>query len=379
MKNPNVVFKELIKSYLLDHKEGKKELIEWFLNNVMDEEALQQIEAESYERSEDRKGYRNGSRKRMLKTTDGELVLNKPQIREFPFKTRVFEKYSRVEKALESLIIESYINGVSPRDIEDVVKSLGVGKVSPEYVSRLNKGLDENIKSFMDRPLENEYKFLYVDATYFKVRHEGVYRNRALFIAIGINKEGRREIISIEVHESESYQDWYEFFDNIRNRGVKDIEMLISDGNKGIRESYNDLYNGSWQYCHIHFVRNLLKLVPKKHWKELSLYIKEALENESLIYVVQDKLIDLGIEKGSRMFDEYYPYLYNYKAFGNINNKRLKNTNALERLNGELKRRTKKARAYPDDSSLLRVVVSIMMDINEEWITGSKYINMEVD
>ncbi len=152
MKNPNVVFKELIKSYLLDHKEGKKELIEWFLNNVMDEEALQQIEAESYERSEDRKGYRNGSRKRMLKTTDGELVLNKPQIREFPFKTRVFEKYSRVEKALESLIIESYINGVSTRDVEDVVKSLGVEKVSPEYVSRLNKGLDENIKSFINRP-----------------------------------------------------------------------------------------------------------------------------------------------------------------------------------------------------------------------------------
>jgi len=153
---------------------------------------------------------------------------------------------------------------------------------------------------------------------------------------------------------------------------------VISDGHKGIQEAVTRSFLGaSWQYCHVHFMRNLMKLIPRKKQSSVMQIVKQALENESLISQAQDALVKEGIQKASDMFERWYPSLYNYKAFGSMNNRRLRTTNVLERLNLEFKRRTRKIGAFPSEQSLLRVVVSIMMDINEEWITGRKYINME--
>jgi putative transposase len=324
--------------------------------------------------------FKNGSRTRTLKTVDGKLELKKPQIREFPFETHVFERYSRVEKALDSVMLESYIQGVSTRNVMNVVQSLGVENISASYVSRLASELDAKVKSFLERSIESPMKFIYIDATYFKVREDGAYGNRALYVCIGINPEGRREILSARLYDSETEIQWESFFDQLKDRGLKGVELVISDGHKGIQEAVTRSFLGAaWQYCHVHFMRNLMKLIPKKKQLSVMQIIKQALENESLVSKAQDLLISEGIPKGSDMFERWYPSLYNYKAYSESFQKRLRTTNVLERLNLEFKRRTKKIGAFPSEQSLLRLVVSIMMDINEEWITGRKYMNMESD
>jgi Transposase and inactivated derivatives len=378
MQDQLEIMKELISTFLKDNKEGKKKFIEWFLNSVMEEEARIQVSSLPYERTEERKGHRNGSRTRTLKTVDGKLELKKPQIREFPFETQVFEKYARVEKALDSVILESYIEGVSTRHVASVVQSLGIENVSASYVSSLASQLDAQVKLFLERPIESAMKFIYIDATYFKVREDGTYGNKALYVCIGINSEGRREILSAHVYDSETEIQWEAFFDDLKERGLTGVELVISDGHRGIQEAVTRSFLGaSWQYCHVHFMRNLMKLIPRKKQSSVMQIVKQALENESLISQAQDVLVKEGIQKASDMFERWYPSLYNYKAFGSMNNRRLRTTNVLERLNLEFKRRTRKIGAFPSEQSLLRVVVSIMMDINEEWITGRKYINME--
>ena len=380
MQDQLEVMKEIISSFLKDSKEGKKHLVEWFLNSVMEEETRIQVSSLPYERTEERKGHRNGSRSRRLKTVDGKLELKKPQIREFPFETRVFDRYSRVEKALDSVILESYIQGVSTRNVMNVVESLGVENISASYVSTLASELDANVKSFLERPIESPMKFIYIDATYFKVREDGTYGNKALYVCIGINPEGRREILSAHLYDSETEIQWESFFDDLKDRGLRGVELVISDGHKGIQESVTRSFLGAaWQYCHVHFMRNLMKLIPKKRQSSVMQIIKQALENESLVSQAQDLLLKEGLEKASDMFERWYPSLYNYRAFGQSNQRRLRTTNVLERLNLEFKRRTKKIGAFPSEQSLLRLVVSIMMDINEEWITGRKYMNMEID
>ncbi len=374
------IIKGMVNSYLNDSKEGKKQLVEWFLNSVMEEEANIQVNSLPYWRKDDRKGYRNGSRKRTLKTSDGELELKKPQIREFPFQTKVFEKYSGVEKALDSVILESYIQGVSTMDVMNVVRSLGVENISATYVSSLASEPGINVKSFMEKTIDKEIKFLYIDATYFKVREEGTYRNKALYVCIGIDNEGMEEILSCRLYDSETEIEWEIFFDDLKERGLKGVEMVISDGHKGIQGAVERSFLGaSWQYCHIHFMRNLNKLIPKKKQLSIMQIVKQALENETLLPYVQDILVKEGLNKASDMFDRYYPSLYNYKAYNEANHRILKTANVIERLNLEFKRRTKKIAAFPSEQSLLRLAVIIMMDINEEWLTGRKYINMEVD
>ena len=372
------VVKEIISIFLKDRKEGKKQLIEWFLNDVMEEEARVQLSSMPYERTEERKGHRNGTRTRKLKTVDGALELKKPQIREFPFETKVFERYSRVEKALDSVILESYIEGVSTRNVMNVVESLGVENISASYVSALASELDAKVKSFLERSIDRPMKFIYIDATYFKIRENGRYGNKALYVCIGIDSDGRREILSCKLCDSETEMEWESFFDDLKERGLKGIELVISDGHKGIQESVTRSFLGAaWQYCHVHFMRNLMKLIPKKKQSSVMQIVKQALENESLVSEAQDTLVKEGLDKASEMFERWYPSLYNYRAYSESCQKRLRTTNVLERLNLEFKRRTKKIGAFPSEQSLLRLVVTIMMDINEEWITGRRYINME--
>lgn len=374
------IVKEVINTFLNDRKEGKKQLVEWFLNNVMEEETRIQVSAEPYERTHKRKAHRNSSRIMKLNTTEGTIELNKPQIREFPFETRVIDRYSRVEKALDSVMLESYLNGVSTRNVMNVVKSLGMGNVSASYVSSLASGLDANVKLFLERTIESPMRFIYIDATYFRVREDGIYRNKSIYVCIGINSEGRREIVSSKVYDSETGVQWESFFDDLKERGLKGVELVISDGHKGIMEAVSRSFPGSsWQYCYVHFMRNLMKLIPGEKQQSVMQIIKQSLENESLLSTVQDVMVKEGLIKASKMVERWYPSLYNYRAFSINIQRRLRTTNVFERLNLEFKRRAKKRGAFPSEQSLLRLVVLIMMDINEEWKTGRKYIKEEVD
>ena len=277
-------------------------------------------------------------------------------------------------------MLESYIQGVSTRNVMDVVKSLGVENISPSYVSKLSSELDSKVKGFLERTIDNEIKFIYIDATYFKIREDGRYGNRALYVCTGIDSEGKREILSSRLYDSETEVEWESFFDNLKERGLHGVELVISDGHRGIMEAVTgSLLGAAWQYCHVHFMGNIMKLIPRKKMEPVMQIVKQALENESLVSTAQDVLISNGITKASEMFERWYLSLYNYKAFNENAWRRLRTTNVLERLNLELKRRTKKIGAFPNEQSLMRLAGAIMMDINEEWVTGRKYINMEVD
>ena len=188
--------KDLVADYLTDNNEGMKHLITWFLNEVMQREAAEQAGARRYERSGSRRTYRNGTRSRSLKSRYGSLILKKPLLRDLPFETQVFERYSRTEKALENAIIESYLQGVSTRKIQDVISHLGVEKVSASYVSRIAKELDSKVREFFSRPVESHIPYLFVDASYFKIRDDIRYSNKALLVIAGIRDDGIREILS---------------------------------------------------------------------------------------------------------------------------------------------------------------------------------------
>ena len=369
---------ELIEDYLIDRNEGMKKLIAWFLNQVMQQEALNQIKARPYERTGHRIARRNGIRKRSLKTVHGEVILDKPQFREFPFRTEVFDRYSRVERSLRVAIAESYLQGVSTRKVQDVVSRFGLENISASEVSRIARDLDEKCKEFLERPIEGEINYLFLDASYFKVRSEGRYITKALLIATGIHKNGCREILGAKVAANEDEPAWESLFAELKERGLKGVKLVISDGHKGIQKAVEKAFLGSsWQMCAVHFMRAVLKNIPKKNKMEVAYELRDALEDENRMQMLANKLEQEGYHKSAETIERFRYDLWNYRAFPRMHWKRIRTTNGLERINKELKRRSRVAGAFSNDESLLRLAVCIIMDINEEWVTGKKYLTEE--
>ena len=369
---------DFAEDYLVDQKDGMRKLTAWILNEVMRLEALRQIQAQPYERTGKRRARRNGTRKRSLKTIHGEVILDKPQFREFPFKTEVFKRYSRVENSVRVAIAESYLDGVSTRKVQNVFSKFGLEDISASEVSRIAKELDKLVKEFLERPIEEQIPYLFVDASYFKVRTDGRYINKALLVVTGIREDGCREILGATVADSEEESFWESFFEGLKVRGLKGVKLLISDGHKGIQAAVEKAFLGaSWQMCNVHFMRAVLKNIPKKDKKEIAYKLKDALEDESKMLELAVILEEKGYSKSAETIDRFRFDLWNYKAFPRPHWRRIRTTNNLERINKELKRRSRVAGAYSNDQSLLRVAVCIMMDINEDWITGKRYLSLE--
>jgi putative transposase len=369
---------ELIEDYLIDRNDGMKNVITWFLNQVMQQEALNQIQAMPYERTDQRKARRNGIRKRSLKTLHGEVILDKPQFREVPFRTQVFDRYSRVEKSLRIAVAESYLQGVSTRKVQEVVSKFGLENISASEVSRIAKDLDEKVKEFLERPIEGEIDYLFLDASYFKVRSKGRYKNKALLIVTGIHENGYREILSAKVEDSEDEPAWVNLFEELERRGLKGVQLVTSDGHKGIQKAVEKSFLGaSWQMCNVHFMRAVLKNIPKKDKAEVAYELREALEDESKMQILANKLDQKGYSKSAETIERFRFDLWNYKAFPRLHWIKIRTTNGVERINKELKRRSRVAGAFSNDESLLRLAACIMMDINEEWITGRRYLSVE--
>jgi len=369
---------DLAEDYLIDPKEGMRKLTAGLLNEVMQVEAENQIQARPYERTGKRKAHRNGSRQRSLKTIHGEIELDKPQIREFPFKTRVFERYSRVEESVRVAVAESYFEGVSTRKVEKVFSKFGLNNISASEVSRIAKKLDKLVNEFLNRPIEGSIPYLFLDASYFKVRTDGRYINKALLVVTAIHDDGYREILSAMVDDSEDESCWESCFDSLKSRGLKEVKLVISDGHKGIQAAVEKEFLGaSWQMCNVHFMRAVLKNIPKKDKKEVAYMLKDALEDERKMQEVAVILDERGHKKSADTVDRFRFDLWNYKSFPRQHWRRIRTTNGLERINKELKRRSRVSGAYSNDQSLLRVAVCIMMDINEDWITGKRYLSLE--
>jgi len=367
-----------IKDYLVDQEDGIRQLITWFLNLAMEEEALLQSGAKRYERTDSRKASRNGYKSRNLQTKYGELELLKPQFREFPFETQVFDKYSRVEKSILAAVSESYLQGVSTRRVEKVMTALGVEGISASSVSRITKELDEKVYEFLSKPIEHEIPYLFIDATYLKVRDGLHYENKALFIVAGVRDDGYREILGARLADSEDSLFWQDLFDDLKERGLRGVKLIVSDGHKGIQKAVRESFIGSsWQMCHVHLIRQTLKKVPKKKHKEVAEKIKEALVDHQKLQELIRELDKMGYKSAADTLESFQYDLMNYMQFPKNHWRKIRTTNIMERTNKEIKRRTKVVGAFPSQESVLRLVVSILIDINEEWITGNKYLIME--
>jgi len=368
---------ELLEDYLIDQDDGLKKLLTWFFNLVMQLEAIQQSGAEPYERNEMRTAQRNGYKERSLKTRVGELILKKPQFRDRSFKSCVFDKYSRVELALTNAIAESYLQGVSTRRIREVVAHLGVERLSASTVSRIAKELDEKVAEFLKRPIERPIPYIYVDASYFKVRDSGKYVTKAFLIITGIRDDGYREILGAKITDNESEGFWSGFFDELIDRGLRGVKLVVSDGHKGIQSAVSSRFLGAtWQMCQVHFSRAVLNNIPNKDKEVIAERLRQGFEDESKMAELAVELRQKRYSKSADTIDRFSQDIWNHRAFSKEHWKKIRTTNGLERINKELKRRSRVVGAFPNDGALLRLGVTILMDINEEWLTGRKYLSM---
>jgi putative transposase len=368
---------ELLEDYLIDQDDGLKKLFTWFFNLVMQLEAIQQSGAEPYERNEARTTQRNGYKERSLKTRVGELILKKPQFRDRSFKSCVFDKYSRVEVALTNAIAESYLQGVSTRRIREVVSHLGVERLSASTVSRIAKELDEKVAEFLKRPIERPIPYIYVDASYFKVRDGGKYVTKAFLIVTGIRDDGYREILGAKITDNESEGFWSGFFDELIDRGLKGVKLIVSDGHKGIQSAVSSSFLGAtWQMCQVHFSRAVLNNISNKDKEEVAEKLRQGFEDEAKMAELAAELSQKRYSKSADTIDRFSQDIWNHRTFPKGHWKKIRTTNGLERINKELKRRSRVVGAFPNDGALLRLGVTILMDINEEWLTGRKYLSM---
>ncbi len=371
---------EFLEDYLIDQEDGLKKLLTWFLNLVMQLEAMEQIDAEPYQRVDSRKAHRNGYKDRSLKTRVGELKLKKPQFREISFETKVFDRYSRVEKALINAVIESYLQGVSTRRVQDIVSRLGVEDLSASSVSRISRDLDGRVEEFLKRPIEHSIPYLFVDASYFKVRTDSRYITKAFLVVTAVRDDGYREILGARIADGEDELFWTGLFDDLKDRGLSGVKLVVSDGHKGIHKAVEKSFLGaSWQMCHVHFIRAVLRNVAKKYHKEIADKIKIALESETEMQQLCLDLESRGYSKSAGTIEHFRFSLWNFRSFPRNHWRRIRTTNGLERINKELKRRTRVVGAFPSDQSFMRLGASILIDINEEWMTTKKYLSMDTD
>ncbi|MDO9539263.1 MAG: IS256 family transposase [Methanocalculus sp.] len=370
---------DLAQDYLSDPNGVMQTLLTTFMNMVMRCEAEKQAGAGYYERSEHRTATRNGYSERGLKTRYGEIRLQKPEFREKPFQTILFERYSRVERAVILAITESYINGVSTRKINEVMKHFGITNICPDTVSRMAKELDGVVQEFRNRPIEQPFPYLIVDATYLKVRRGTRVVSQALLITAGIREDGFREILSIDLMDSEGEAFWSDHFEMLKERGLHGVQLVISDGHKGIQNAVKRAFLGSsWQMCHVHLHRIIKsKGIRKSDVKNVVEIVRNGIQGDfqALQNAIQ-QLEEMGYSGAAASLELFSTDLLNYRAFPEEHWKRLRTTNMLERVNLEIKRRSRSIGAFPNGDSAMRLIGSILIDINEDWLCGKRYLTI---
>lgn len=351
------------------------EMIETLVQRTLEEEVERYLGAGYYERSADRRGRRNGTKPRSMKTALGELQLELPQVREGGFRTQVFERYQRSDKALVAAMQEMVVQGVSTRDVSAVMEELGGFEVSAATVSRAMAELDEQIGAFFSRKLtECEYPYLIIDARYEKVRKNGRVVSQAVLVAAGIRDDGRRELLSLRLGDSESLATWGELFSDLKARGIGGVELIVSDAHGGIIAAIGKHFQGvAWQRCKVHLMREMLSKVSWKDWRELardlrSIYTSE--ETSQCLLVAEEvaakwekrapamsRALEAGVEATLTVKGLLDP----------VTQRRLNSTNMLERTMKEIKKRTRKVGSFPNGDSCRRLVGAILLEMQDKW------------
>ncbi len=383
LKENKIAFdlEELAPLLIANKTEGFRQIGEKILNAILEKEFEAYIGASRHERNEERRDYRNGHKERLLKTTLGELNLLRPYARSGKFETKLFENYSRIDKALVSMIVESYLKGVSTRKVEAVISALDI-ELSHATVSNLSHELDELVTEFKTSPLRAYYPYLYVDSLYLKVFNGSRFVSKAVMIAIGVNEEGYREILDIDINHEESNASYESFFDLLKERGVEKVDLIISDGHKGIkRAAAHSFVGSSWQLCTVHFKRNLLKVVPQKDSKSILEDINVMLHSRTLEDAIDYANGMAGVYEVShpkliKFLSDNLMDVLTFLSFPKPHHRKIHSTNVLERFNKEVKRRTKVVGAFPSDSSVLRLLVPLAVDTNAKWL-DRKYVSWD--
>ena len=382
-QNSTVSFEKMLMKFVLD-EDPMQAMLKWLCERLMEAEVESKLCAEKSARSNERQGYRSGYRVRRFDTRMGTMYLMVPKIRNGGYIPFFVEAKKRSEAALMNVIQEAYINGVSTRKIDKLTKSLGIESISRGQVSAITKDLNEQVESFRNRKLESTYPVLWVDALYERIRDNQRVKNMAVLVVTGINLEGKRDILAVEPMYEESAATYTKLFDRLKERGLEKVWLVVSDAHKGLVKAARESFIGcSWQRCKVHFMRNILAHISGKHKKSFAEKLKQIwlqpdydsaknyatnLMNEyEMQYSQAISILEEGLEESLQFF-----------SFHEIDSRKISSTNLLERLNREIRRRTKVVGIFPSMDSYVRLVTSYLIEYSEDWSSGRSYINPKI-
>jgi transposase-like protein len=353
------------------------ELVRHGLQQLIELEVAAVLGAERHERSEDRLGYRSGYRPRTLATQAGDIDLLIPKLRTGGFLPSILEPRRRVDQALYGVVMEAYIGGISTRKVDTLVAALGVQSgISKSQVSRICQDIDQQVQAFLNRPLqESGYAYVYLDATYLHGRLGRALQvcSRAAVIAMGVNADGRRELLRLAVGDSESEGFWKTFIGSLKERGLTGVKVVISDAHVGLTKAIRRMFQGCcWQRCRVHFARNLLQRVPKAHQGMVTAALRSVFSQEDAVGLVErwdDLAASLAerFPKAAELMEKAREDVLAFRHFPQQHWKKVWSTNLLERVNEEVKRRTRVVGIFPNDAAITRLVGAVLLEQDEHW------------
>jgi putative transposase len=372
-----------VKQILAEDQDLLKAMVTATLQQTLEAEMDGALAAEKSERTANRLGYRSGYYGRTLITRIGKIELRVPQDRQGRFRTEVFERYQRSEKALVMAMMEMYLQGVSTRKVKAVTEELCGHEFSSATVSRIVASLDEELEKFSRRRLEEDYPYLILDARYEKVREDGSVRSQAVLIAIGIDWEGRRNVLAVELANRESASSWKGLLTDLRSRGLRGVHLVISDDHAGLKRAIREVLSEAvWQRCYVHFLRNALDYLPRKANDDCLMELRWLYDRRNVEEARRDLAAWLA-KWGTRYpklcvwVEENIEETLSFYRLPRQHHKNLKSTNMLERIMEEIKRRTLVVRIFPNAAGCLRLVRALAVEMHENWIEAIRYLNME--
>lgn len=369
---------------LLQSGDSLKGLLEEALSQMLQAEMTEHLQAAPAERTDERRGYRNGSYRRRLTTRVGTLELEVPRDRAGTFRTELFERYQRSEKALVLSLMDMVVQGVSTRKVKKITRTLCGREFSKSTVSELSQGLDAQVRAWAERPLDDRaYPFLLADALQVKVRRQGAVRSTTVMLAIGISETGYREILGLEVGFGETGEAWQGFFRDLRRRGLRGVEFAASDAHEGLVDALETTFPGAiWQRCQAHFMRNVLDRTPESLRDEMHDYLRRILEASSpeqarAVFEEASAHFEGRARKAMRTLETGYEDATAVLALPAKYRRRLRTTNMVERFIEEIRRRERVIRIFPNNRSAWRLIGALSAEQHEAWSTGRRYLNME--
>jgi transposase-like protein len=360
-----------------------REMIGFAAQRLMELEVGSLTGAGYGEKTPERLAQRNGYRDRDWETRAGTVELRIPKLRKGSYFPGFLEPRRMAEKALTAVIQEAYVHGVSTRSVDDLVKAMGMSGISKSQVSRLCEEIDDKVKAFLNRPIEGDWLYLWIDATYVKVRQAGRIVSVAVIVAVGVNSDGRREILGLDIGPSEAETFWTAFLRKLARRGLRGVKLVISDAHEGIKAAVSKVLNSTWQRCRVHFMRNVLAHAGKSGRRVVSAFIATAFAQDDAEAAraqwrrVADQLRP-KLPKLAAFLDDAEVDVLAYMSFPPAHRTKLHSTNPIERLNGEIKRRTEVVGIFPNEDAIVRLVGAILLEQNDEWaVQRARYKTLE--